>query len=252
MRCNSMNINSIMKPLVHVNKKISETVTLPYRIYIPENYDPNKKYPLMIFMHGAGERGTDNMQLHSVDANRYFYYIIEDDRLKDEYILIAPQCHPEHRWVEQDWSQSVYEFCPSCQLSVPLTLFYDLLDNEIFTKYNIDMNKILMTGLSMGGFATWFTMMYQPNLLAAAIPICGGADPKMAEIIKNIPIWIFHSDDDPGVPSKSLHAMKKALEEVNATVFHATLYTHEGHGCWGRAYLEKPTFDWFISRNKNK
>lgn len=245
-----MNINDIMKPMFYENPKISEKVTLPYRIYVPENYDANKKYALMIFMHGAGERGSDNKQLHALGANRYFYYVLEDSKLKDDFILLAPQCHADHRWVEQDWSQSVYEFCPSCQLSVPMTLFYDFLDNELCVKYNIDKDRILMTGLSMGGFATWFTMMYQPDLLAAAIPICGGADPKMAESIKNIPIWMFHSDDDPVVPSDSYHAMKKALEDVNAPDFNATLYTHEGHGSWDRAYLEKPAFDWFISRRK--
>lgn len=245
-----MNINDIMKPMVHSNPKISEDITLPYRIYIPESYDSNKKYAVMIFMHGAGERGTNNMQLHSEDANRYFYYIVNDEKLKDEFILIAPQCHPDHRWVETDWDHSVYEYCPACQLSVPMTLFYDLLDNEIFAKYSVDMDRILMTGLSMGGFATWFTMMYQPDLLAAAIPVCGGADPQMADMIKHIPTWVFHSDDDPVVPSDSFHAMKKALEAADAPDFHATLYTHEGHGSWCRAYLEKPTFDWFISRRK--
>ena len=206
-----MNINDVMKPMVHTNLRISESVTLPYRLYVPENYDSNKKYAVMIFMHGAGERGTNNMQLHAEDANRYFYYILNDEKLKDEFILIAPQCHPDHRWVETDWGHSVYEYCPSCQLSVPMTLFYDLLDNEIFAKYSIDMNRILMTGISMGGFATWFTMMYQPDLLAAAVPVCGGADPKMADRIKHIPTWIFHSDDDTVVPSDSFHAMKKAL-----------------------------------------
>ncbi len=245
-----MNLYDIMKPMVYENRKINEKVTLPYRIYVPENYDANKKYALMIFMHGAGERGTDNMQLHSVGANRYFHYVLGDPKLKDEFILLAPQCHDDHRWVEQDWSQSVYDFCPSCQLSVPMTLFYDFLDNELCVKYNIDKDRILMTGLSMGGFATWFTMMYQPDLLAAAIPICGGADPKMAESIKNIPIWMFHSDDDPVVPSDSYHAMKKALEDVDAPDFNATLYTSEGHCSWDRAYLEKPAFDWFISRRK--
>lgn len=247
-----MNINDIMKPLVHTNPKISEDVTLPYRMYVPESYDHNKKYSLMIFMHGAGERGEDNMQLHSEDANRYFYYVLGDEKLKEDFILIAPQCHPDHRWVEQNWEQSVYEYCPACQLSVPMTLFYDLLDNVIFENYSIDKNRILMTGISMGGFATWFTMMYQPDLLAAAVPVCGGADPNMAEMIKHIPTWFFHSDDDPVVPSDSFHAMKKAFEGTEASDVHSTLYEHEGHGCWFRAYLEKPTFDWFISRKKKQ
>lgn len=241
-----------MKAEIYSNLEISSDIILPYRIYIPEKYSADKAYPLMIFMHGAGERGNDNKHLHSIDANRYFYYILEDEKLKNEFILIAPQCASDCRWVEHDWSESVYDFNPEEQLSVPLKLFYDLLENEIFVKYNIDMDRLLMTGISMGGFATWFTMMLRPQFLAAAVPVCGGADPKTAESIKNIPMRIFHSDDDPVVPSDSFHAMKKALESCGARDFGATLYTDEGHGSWKRAYLERAVFDWFISKHKNK
>ena len=244
-----MDINSIMKPCEYNNESVSSEISLPYRIYVPENYDCNKKYSLLIYMHGAGERGTNNEHLCLPSMYRYFTYILEDEKLKDEFILIAPQCHPSCRWVEHGWGQSVYDYSKDL-ISVPLTLFYRLLDKEILVKYNIDKKSILMTGMSMGGFATWFTMMTRPDFLAAAIPVCGGADPKMAEALKNIPIWIFHSDDDPIVPSDSFHAMKKAMEDVNAADFHATLYQHDGHDSWTRAYLEKPTFDWFMSKRK--
>lgn len=248
----TVNIYDFMKPKIYTNAVIGENVTLPYRIYVPDSYSPEKKYGLMIFMHGSGERGNNNLQLHEIGANRYFYYIAEDEKLKDEFILLAPQCADGYSWVESDWEKSVYDFDPETQLSVPLKLFYDFVDNDLCVNYNIDSDRILMTGISMGGYATWFTMMFRPDLLAAAIPVCGGADPKMAEVMKDIPTWVFHSEDDPEVPSISLNAMSEAMQKAGATDFHSTLYKHEGHFSWTRAYSEKPAFDWFISRRKDE
>ena len=240
----------MMKPYVYANEAISETVKLPYLMYVPESYDPAKKYKVLFFMHGMGERGSDHKHLGDEGYCRYLCYVLEDPKLREEFILIAPQCEKSCTWVTIEAMVNYLETkeFPGTSLSPALALVYDLLENKLAKDYNIDGSRIYMTGLSMGGFATWYTVIHKPNLLAAAVPVCGGGDTKDLHKAKNVPIWAFHSLDDNLVPAECLTVAKEVMERENAPDFHATMYEHEGHGSWVRAFLERDVFDWMISK----
>lgn len=229
---------------------ISTQVKLPYRIYIPESYTSEKKYKVLIFMHGAGERGSDNNHLCKEDYHRYLRYVLDDPILRNEFILFAPQCEKSCTWVTLTANTDTLEIksFPKTECSDALALVYDFIENKLTSNYNIDGRRIYMTGLSMGAFATWYTLIHKPNLLAAAVPICGGGDPKDIHKAKNTPIWAFHSLDDDVVPAECLTIAEEIMKQENAKDFHATMYENEGHGSFIRAYKDKDVFNWMISK----
>ena len=239
-----------MNSYYYENKEISETVKLPYRMYVPESYDPAKKYKVLIFMHGMGERGSNHNHLGDEGYCRYLCYVLDDPKLREEFILLAPQCELSCTWVTLEAMKNALELksFPGTSCSEALALVYDFLENKLAKEYNIDGSRIYMTGLSMGGFATWYTLIHKPHLLAAGVPVCGGGDPKDLHKAKHTPIWAFHSSDDNVVPSACLTVAKEVMERENALDFHATMYEHEGHGSWVRAYLERDVFEWMISK----
>lgn len=239
-----------MKPYYYENKDVSDTVKLPYRMYVPESYDPNKKYKVLFFMHGMGERGSDNEHLKGEDYHRYLCYVLEDEKLREEFILVAPQCEKSCCWVNYD---AMVSYARGNEVSEnacsdALALVYDFIENKLAKEYSIDGSRIYMTGLSMGGFATWYTLINKPNLLAAAVPVCGGPEPQKLHQAKHTPIWAFHSLDDDIVPAICLSRTVEIAEKENFAEFHGTMYEHEGHGSWVRAYLERDVFDWMLSK----
>ncbi len=239
-----------MKPYYYENKDVSDTVKLPYRMYVPESYDPNKKYKVLFFMHGMGERGSDNEHLKGEDYHRYLCYVLEDEKLREEFILVAPQCEKSCCWINYDAMVSYAhgDEVSENACSDALALVYDFIENKLAKEFSIDGSRIYMTGLSMGGFATWYTLINKPNLLAAAVPVCGGAEYKKLYQAKHTPIWAFHSLDDDVVPAICLTKIVEIAEKENFADFHGTMYEHEGHGSWVRAYLERDVFDWMISK----
>lgn len=239
-----------MKPYYYENKDVSDAVKLPYRMYVPETYDSNKKYKVLFFMHGMGERGSDNEHLKGEDYHRYLCYVLEDEKLREEFILVAPQCEKSCCWVNYDAMVSYAhgDEVSENACSDALALVYDFIENKLAKEYSIDGSRIYMTGLSMGGFATWYTLINKPNLLAAAVPVCGGPEPQKLHQAKHTPIWAFHSLDDDIVPAICLSRTVEIAEKENFAEFHGTMYEHEGHGSWVRAYLERDVFDWMLSK----
>ena len=167
---------------------------LPYRLYDPKL---GSGRPLLVFLHGAGERGTDN----EVTLSKPVAPFAEECALDlEDYgaYLLAPQCACDHQWVDKPWGKGSYDQS-SIPISKHLAAAKSLID-EIVEKYDIDKNRIYIMGCSMGGFGTWDMITRFPGYFRAALPICGGADPKMAEKIKDMPIWTFHGDADDAVP----------------------------------------------------
>jgi len=227
----------------------SETDSLLYNILLADNFDTNKdstkKYPLILFLHGAGERGNDN-EKHIIHIKELF--LDSENRKNYNAFVIAPQCPNEKKWVEVDWSLKKHDM-PELP-SEPMRLTMDLIDSLI-ASYPIDTNKIYITGLSMGGFGTWDAIARYPNKFAAAIPICGGGDEKTAKTIKDIPIWAFHGSADHVVMTDRTRNMINAIRAVGGKPLY-TEYKGIGHGSWFKTYKEPTLLEWLFAQSKNK
>jgi predicted peptidase len=216
---------------------------LQYRLLKPLDYDPGEKYPLVIFLHGAGERGDDNVaQLkHGMKE-----FCTQDRREDYRCYVLAPQCPSEQKWADVDWTQSDVEFPASISDSLKLTL--QVVDSMV-KDAAIDKNRIYITGLSMGGYGTWDALVRRPDFFAAALPICGGADPKTAESIKHVPIACFHGGADSVVIPEKSRIMIEALKKAGGEPLY-TEYEGVGHDSWSATYANEDSFRWLFAQRK--
>lgn len=215
---------------------------LLYRFHAPALPLPRVKYPLVIFLHGSGERGSDNAKtlVHGVEP--ICKYAL---RHGDAYVIV-PQCPDGKKWVDQDWSKSSMKRpqTPTQEMSAVLALI-----DDICLRYPIDMRRIYITGISMGGFGTWDAVMRRPAFFAAAIPICGGVDERAAELCLGTDLWFFHGDKDNAVNVEYSRRMHKALND--AWIDHGyTEYPGVGHDCWTRTYKDNRVLGWMFSRGR--
>jgi predicted peptidase len=217
--------------------------TLPYRLLKPLNYDPKEKYPLVVFLHGAGERGDDNDKqlLHGVPE-----FLTAENRKDYPCFLIAPQCPEGKKWVDVDWSAESEVQPKEPSESMRLTL--GLID-QMQKDYPIDAKRIYVTGLSMGGYGTWDVIARKPDLFAAAVPICGGGDETTASKIAKIPIWAFHGAKDPAVNVSRTRRMIAALKKAGGEPKY-TEYPDEGHASWVPAYKDAAMMKWLFAQKK--
>lgn len=221
-------------------------ITIPYRIYIPFNYDPDKKYPLLLNLHGAGNRGSDNKR-HLLFINRP----LSNPALSvDEAIILYPHCALENKWVHTNWYAGSYDL-EQVPESEELKAVLEILE-QVGKTYSIDPDRIYLTGYSMGGYGTWNLLMNHPDLFAAAVPMCGAGDPEKAEVIKNIPIWAIHGAKDPIVPVKGSRDMAAALEKVGAKAFRYTELPEVEHDAWNYAFNTPEIFRWLFSQQKQQ
>ncbi len=225
--------------------------TLPYRIFVPKNYDKSQKYALIVFLHGAGERGDDNeAQLKHAQVLRF---ASDEVQAKHPSIIIAPQCpsskladgSDQHKWTQINWSATEPQPTakePSYALARVFEIC-DALDKEL----NIDPQRRYITGLSMGGYGTFDALVRRPNYWAAGVPICGGLDNTRASDIAHIPVWIFHGDKDTAVPVERSRTAVAALKEAGGEPKY-TEYKDQGHFVWGMAYEEPELVAWLFSK----
>jgi predicted peptidase len=217
---------------------------LPYRLWVPKDYDKTQKYPLVVYLHGAGERGTDNEKHIAKNGAPKLANELQE---KQQCFVLAPQVPDGKRWVEVDWGQKEPHKMP-VEPSEPMRLLLQLLD-ELPKEFSLDDKRFYLTGLSMGGFGTWDLLVRRPNLFAAAIPICGGADNSTAPLIKHIPIWTFHGDADGTVFVGRTRSMVEAMKAAGADIKY-TEYPGVGHNAWDKAYAEPGLFDWLLAQRK--
>lgn len=193
--------------------------TLPYRLCLPDFYDPSQQYPLVLCLHGAGERGSDN-QKH-IDVHRMATSWADSaNQKKYPCFVVAPQCPEDERWVDNDWSLGGFRMSDIPTSNEMLTVI-DLLDS-LQREFSVDDNRLYATGLSMGGYGVWDIITRYPDKFAAAIPMSGGGDSTRVERIKHIPIWDFHGEKDNTVPVEGSRQMIAALERQGLTA----VYTH--------------------------
>jgi len=184
--------------------------TLPYRLYYPYRYDHALKYPLVLSLHGAGERGTDN--LAQIAVHRLAEIWAEDSmQARHNCFVVSPQCPADpSKWVNVAAWTNVFYSTQTIAESVPLAITRNLLDSLI-REFPIDTNRQYVTGISMGGYGSWDLIARYPGRFAAAIPMSGGLDTSKASAMRNVPIWTFHGAVDATVPPTATRSIMRTL-----------------------------------------
>jgi len=207
--------------------QITKTVRLNYLLFLPKGYGekPQQKWPLILFLHGAGERGDD---IELVKKHGIPKIVEKQDDFP--FIALSPQC-PKSSW----WT-------------VELEALNALLD-EIVATYAVDTDRIYLTGLSMGGYGAWHLATAYPERFAALAPICGGGDPEKACVLKNVPVRVFHGAKDETVSPEESEKMVNALKVCGGDV-QFTLYPDAGHDSWTKTYDNPELYKWFLKHTR--
>jgi predicted peptidase len=227
---------------IYINK--DDKSTLPYNIIYPrEYYIKDARIPLLVWLHGAGERGDDNVSqlIHIVP-----YLGSDIVQSKFPSIILAPQCPKDGYWAPVkrfEWS-----IINGGEVTPPMANLIQLLEN-ILKDPKIDKSRVYIGGLSMGGFGTLDLLGRKPEWFAAALPICGGADLVKAANYKNVPLWIFHGAKDSVVPAKISRDLVQVLEAAGATPKY-TEYPEGGHDVWNTAIRDPEVLPWLFSQKK--
>jgi predicted peptidase len=224
--------------------------TLPYRILLPKNFDATKAYPLYMFLHGSGERGNDN-EAQLIHGAKMFLR----DSVRDRYpaIIIFPQCSSDSYWsnvkiVQDERSVRSFEFQKDGEPTKAMRLLLNFL-SDIDEKYKLKKDQRYIAGLSMGGMGTFELVRRKPKYFAAAVAICGGANPETAKKIKKTSWRIFHGAKDNVVPWQFSEKIVNALEKTNASVLFK-LYPNATHNSWDSAFAEPDYLSWIFSKKK--
>ena len=220
----------------HLQFTATQSIKVTYLLFLPMGYDPKveKRWPMILFLHGAGERGTDiwKVAVHGPPKN-------VSTHMDFPFIVISPQC-PE----DQIWSKEA---------------LLKLLD-ETTAKYAVDTNRIYLTGLSMGGYGTWDLGLSHPDRFAAIVPICGGGQTisvllpgrDQGPALKTLGVWAFHGGKDPVVPLEESQRMVDALKKAGAQDVKLTVYPEAGHDSWTETYNNPELFQWLLKHSRGK
>jgi predicted peptidase len=205
---------------------IRKQVQMRYLSWVPEAADkPAAGWPLVIFLHGSGERGDDLEQLKANGPSKH-----AAGGRAFPFVLVAPQLPERRRW-DSDALEA--------------------LRADLVARLPIDPDRVLMTGLSLGGHGTWDYAVDYPNRLAAIAPVCGVGAPKRAAAIAKLPIWAFHGALDDVVPIASDQAMVDAVRAAGGHV-RFTVYDGVGHDSWDRAYDDPALYDWLLAQRRGQ
>ena len=205
-------------------------VKLNYSLYVPDDYDETStEFPLVLYLHGVGERGED---LSKLELNGIPELIGKGKKLP--FITLAPQC-PDFGW----WSRPEY-----------VEALASLVKN-IISGHKVDKQRVYVTGLSMGGYGALALAKKYPNLFAAIIPVCGGMDDHSdIKKLKDLPIWLFHGDQDQTHPVESSIIIHDLLKPINKEI-KLTIYEGIGHNSWDMTYANDEIYDWLLSHKKD-
>lgn len=240
-------MNSKYLPMLHTHNGLA----MPYQVFFPRGFDRDRSYPMLLFMHGAGERGDDNQAqlIHGSDLI---------SKKMDELggIAILPQCPSDDYWVTLKSSNSddegIRDFVidVSGEGSKSLRAVQSLLQKYLDAGY-VDKDRVYVSGLSMGGMATFDLLWRMPETFAAASPICGAGHEDKAAVMAHIPIRIYHGADDAVVHVRESLIMYDALIEVGGKV-NKYIYPAVGHDSWTNAFAEPDFVDWMFAQSRGK
>lgn len=234
------------------SKEYKKTIELPVRTYYPSSYSKNDdhKYPFLLFYHGYGEIGKDNEKQIRVlqKPNLLLDMLVE----RDECIIVAPQCcdPEEYNWVDlkHKWNTGLREELPKkpiISMEASLALLSDFLNSG-----KVDLSRVYVAGISMGGYACYEALARRPDVFAAAIPLCGGGILSSVKDLKDTPIWAFHGIADGTVPYQGSKEMIDALVASGNTKCKGTYFDKVGHDVWNHAYRTEGLVDWLMSNHK--
>jgi poly(3-hydroxybutyrate) depolymerase len=207
--------------------------TLKFRYFVPPGYDDAQAYPLILFLHGAGERGSDNEAQLDHDANGAMRLLDEANLALQPVFMVAPQCFTNGWWG-----------------GAPLETAVGIVD-QIAASYHIDPDRIYVTGVSMGGMGTWSAVAAHPDRFAAAVPMSGNGDTQPAAAVAGVPFWFFHAENDPTVGVAGSDALVAALRNAGANTIY-TRYHGGGHAIWPVAYRHPLLFSWLVSQRRGQ
>ena len=204
--------------------KVLKPVSLKYLTYLPEDYNESRKrFPVLLFLHGSGERGAD---LEKVLVHGPLKLAATGQKFP--FIIVAPQCPANRSWDADE--------------------LVGLL-NDLEKKFRVDRSREYVSGLSMGGYGTWDAIARYPGFFAAAVPICGGGDPKTVDRFRKLPIWCFHGGKDTVVKPIRSQEMIDALKAVGSDVRY-TEYPEAGHDSWSMTYSNPELYEWLFSKRR--
>jgi len=206
-----------------------KTARVKYWLYLPPGYPGRDRWPLILFLHGAGERGDDldRVKIHGPPKR------IDTENASFPFVIVSPQCPAEGWWSDDDQIERL-----------------DALLEQVVSRYEIDPGRLYVTGLSMGGYGTWALAARYPRRFAAIAPICGGGDPTEAERLARLPAWVFHGAEDPVVPLETSQEMVDALREAGGTVTF-TVYPEARHDSWTETYSNPALYEWFLLHRRS-
>ncbi|MGI8965543.1 MAG: prolyl oligopeptidase family serine peptidase [Limisphaerales bacterium] len=223
----------------NLKRKITKTIESKYLIFPPKNYSATgkEKFPLILFLHGAGERGTDVWKATTHGPSLYI-----KDHPDFPFILVTPLCPADEVWSDE----------------VLLTLL-----DEVIKKNNVDASRIYLTGLSMGGYGAWSLGLKYPEKFAALAPICGGSDigaiilashgyatPEKTLALKTLAVWAFHGAKDPVVPLQESEHIVNALKSFGINEIKFTVYPEAQHNSWTETYNNPELYEWFLKHHR--
>lgn len=231
-----------------VQQYVSEGDTLNYRAVFPD-FSGSQSYPVVIFLHGGGERGNDNISQLKWGVQNF---ATDEVLMTYKPIIIAPQMPEGDSWSNFE-GQGDDEEGPirlADNPSRPLEMTMEVLD-QIIENFSVDTSRIYITGMSMGGYGTWDAIARWPERFAAAVPVCGGGDPTTADRIAEVPVWAFHGADDPVVAPQESRKMIEALREAGANPGY-TEYPGVGHFSWLQTYTDKNMMAWLFGHRNTE
>lgn len=233
----------MLKPYVYTNETGE---VFAYRMRAPQFPAADKSYPMILFLHGSGECGSDNLRQIGVGLPSLMASLL---KIPEPVIVVAPQCQTGNWWVKRLALTPDYAAAkePAPSLAVALEICRHLV-----ATCQADSNRLYITGLSLGGFGTWDAIQREPQLFAAAIPICGGGDLRRVQEISRLPVWAFHGKDDKNVDVACSRRMVEALEIAGNRKVMYTEYEHSGHAVWDQTYSNPEVIGWLLRQSRKK
>lgn len=207
------------------HEQAAREVRFDYYEYLPHGYgkEPGKLWPLVLFLHGAGERGRDLTRVLKYGPPR-----LAAEGQAFDFVFIAPQCPPVYGWRIDD---------------------LEVLLDGVVASLAIDPDRVYLTGVSMGGIATWEWLLRQPDRFAAAAPVCGLGDDALAGRTKPTPVWAFHGALDEIIPLEGSERMVAAFKSAGGEAL-LTVYPDVGHDSWEPAYADRKLYEWLLAHRR--